>query len=647
MLAMAFLNLYCNQSEPKDNFVPYLNHNDTVKYVGKQACKNCHPGIYQSFMETGMGQSFGRATQQKSAADFSRHQVVFDSIRNFGYYPHWLKDTLYITEFRLEGKDTIYKRTERVDYIIGSGQHTNSHLTSINGFIYQLPLTWYAQKGKWDLPPGFENGRNVRFSRAIEFECMSCHNAMPEIEKGSVNKFVKIPDGIDCERCHGPGEVHVSLKLKGVFVDTVHLIDYSIVNPRKLSWQRQIDLCQRCHLQGNSVLKEGKKFSDFKPGMKLSDVYEVYMPQFEKASDDFIMASHAQRLQQSKCFIESNKEVKKVEGKSFTTMNLTCITCHNPHVSVKTTGTQVFNNACINCHRQDACDEEEDALKLANNNCVSCHMPKSGSVDIPHVSVHDHKIKIPVAKDKQDNIKKIIGLYCINAKETNADSKANAFLGYYERFEGGAESIDSSLFWAQSISDLNKKLSIQIHAYYLQNNWDAILSLANNLKISKENDPWLLYRVGQAYQNLNQFENAFECYLIACKLSPNNLSFQTKLGIIFIQLNKFDEAIVVLKNCINKQPKQADAWVNLGFAYLNLKNQKSAMNAYNRALSLDPDHAQALLNRAALFHLQKQDVAAYRDLICLQKLDPKNAQVKLMLYEIQQKMGSSNEVIIQ
>ncbi len=638
MLAMAFLNLYCNQAAPEDNFVPYLNHNDTVKYVGKQACKNCHPGIYQSFMETGMGQSFGRATPQKSVADFSPHQVVFDSIKNLAYYPHWLRDTLYITEFRLAGKDTIYKRTERVDYIIGSGQHTNSHLTSINGFIYQLPLTWYAQKGKWDLPPGFENGRNVRFSRAIEFECMSCHNAMPEIEKGSVNKFVKIPDGIDCERCHGPGELHVSLKLKGVFVDTVHMIDYSIVNPRKLSWQRQIDLCQRCHLQGNSVLKEGKKFSDFRPGMKLSDVYEVYMPQYEKASDDFIMASHAQRLQQSKCFIEANKEVKKVEGKSFTTMNLTCITCHNPHVSVKATGTQIFNNACMNCHGQDACTEEEATLNLANNNCVSCHMPKSGSVDIPHVSVHDHKIKIPVAKNAQDEIKKIIGLYCVNAKKTNAESKANAFISYYEKFEGGVESLDSSLAWTQNLSDLNKKMAIQIHAYYLQNNWEAISSLAENLNLAKENDPWLLYRVGQAFQNLNQFEKALLCYQSAWNLAPENLSFQIKLGIVLIQQNKYPDAILVLKQCLNKQPKQADAWVNLGFAYLNIKDQKSAMNAYNMALALDPDHAQALLNRAALFHLQKQDAAAYKDLISLQKMEPNNNQVSILLQEIQKKI---------
>ena len=30
----------------------YLNHNDTVKYVGKEQCKNCHVDIYNSYIQT-------------------------------------------------------------------------------------------------------------------------------------------------------------------------------------------------------------------------------------------------------------------------------------------------------------------------------------------------------------------------------------------------------------------------------------------------------------------------------------------------------------------------------------------------------------------------------------------------------------------
>jgi hypothetical protein len=295
----------------------------------------------------------------KSKANFSQHKAVYDKHLNFYYYPKWIGDSLYVLEFRLKGKDTIYQRLEKVDFIIGSGQHTNSHLSNNNGFLFQLPLTWYAQKQKWDLPPGFEEGRNVRFTRSIEFECMSCHNAMPEIAPGSDNKFTKIPDGIDCERCHGPGEIHVFEKAQGKLVDTATQIDYTIVNPRKLSWDRQIDVCQRCHLQGNAILQEGKSFSDYRPGMKLGDYIQVFMPKYVGREDEFIMASHAQRLQKSKCFIESNKNLQKKAGKAFEALSFTCISCHNPHVSVKVTGKQIFNNACMQCHQQDACKEDK------------------------------------------------------------------------------------------------------------------------------------------------------------------------------------------------------------------------------------------------------------------------------------------------
>ncbi len=58
-------------------------------------------------------------------------------------------------EFRLEGKDTIHKRIETVSYIVGSGQHTNSHITNTVGILHQMPLTFYTQKGQMGFTTGF------------------------------------------------------------------------------------------------------------------------------------------------------------------------------------------------------------------------------------------------------------------------------------------------------------------------------------------------------------------------------------------------------------------------------------------------------------------------------------------------------------
>ncbi len=628
LLTIIFSNIFCTDNIKPTSQNTYLNHNDTVKYIGKEQCQACHASIYKTFIETGMGKSFNLATRSKSAANFSKKHVVYDAYKKFYYMPFWIKDTMYIMEFRLEGKDTTHKRIERVDYIIGSGQHTNSHLTNINGYIYQLPLTWYAQKRKWDLPPGYEKGKNVRFTRAIEFECMSCHNAMPSAYNNSINKFINIPNGIDCERCHGPGELHMQQKLAGNLVDTAHEIDYTIVNPKKLSWERQIDLCQRCHLQGNAILKKGKTFKDFKPGMVLSNFYDVYMPKYTGNDEEFIMASHAQRLQLSKCFVSSSKEKTSKENPS---IKLTCISCHNPHVSVKITGKETFNNACIKCHvSANACTEKVALKTAAKNNCVACHMPKSGTIDIPHVTVHDHWIRKPAKQKEIDDIKTFVGIYCINNKENNNISKANAYINYVEKFDGEIASLDSAknIIQKLSINDYKDELlDLKIHLLYMQKNNNGIVSLAQFTNSNNIQNPWLCYRVGQAYQNNNDALSAKIWYLQAVKLAPQNVEFINKLASSNILLDNNKEAVLLLDDLIKKNPKIVDAYVNKGFALVKLQLYPEALSCYNMAIKLDCDNAQALLNRAGLYHLLGNNSMAKKDLKAILKINPKETYV--------------------
>ena len=285
----------------------YKNLPDTVAYVGKEVCKACHADIYETYVHTGMGLSFDEASRVKSSSKLTGDSKIYDEYLDLWYHPYWSDDELRLLEYRLDGEDTPYQREEVVDYIIGSGQHTNSHIQNVNGYLHQVPFTYYTQDGKLDFPPGFEDGNNTRFSRTIGLECMSCHNSLPEFVMGSENKFTGVPDGISGEGCHGPGQVHVIEKSQGIIVDTSQYVDYSIVNPSKLADELQFEVCQRCHLQGNAVLKPGKDWYDFKPGMELSSVMSVFLPRYEDAENEFIMASHIDRFKQSKCYLEAEQ----------------------------------------------------------------------------------------------------------------------------------------------------------------------------------------------------------------------------------------------------------------------------------------------------------------------------------------------------
>jgi tetratricopeptide (TPR) repeat protein len=630
---------------------PYLNHSDTARYVGIQTCRSCHQQIYNSFIQTGMGQSFAPATKQKSVGVFNKHAVIYDKYQDFYYHPFWVADTMKIMEFRLKGKDTIFKRIENVDYIIGSGQHTNSHIYSSNGYLYQMPMTFFSQKKRWDFPPGFENGFNTHFNRKIGLECMSCHNAIPDFVQGSENKFNSLPEGINCERCHGPGSIHVQQRSTGSKIDTSKYIDYSIVNPGKLSVERQFDVCQRCHLQGNAVLKKGKSFFDFKPGMVLSDYISVFLPKYEHSDDEFVMASHSDRLKQSRCFIESLRKVDSTSLRPYKNA-LTCVTCHNPHISVKATNTELFNTACKNCHNSTSSPVCTEDVKIRNknaDNCVSCHMPRSGSIDIPHVSIHDHYIRKPVKKEEVEKIKKFIGLYAINEKNPSNELKAKAYIQHYDKFDYNPVFLDSASRYLpdKTATEIRTNFESLVHLYFIKQDYAKILNYVN--KVGKErvlkvelqtrswsnDDAWTSYRIGEAYYHSNNLEDAFLFYSNATDLAPYNPEFKNKLGSVYTSQRNMKEAIHVFESVLKENPKNIQAITNLGYTYLVTGRIKEAERIYNTGLKADPDYEPLLMNVAGLHIFKKNYKEAKIVLLAIIKKNSGNQQAKNVLQQIE------------
>jgi tetratricopeptide (TPR) repeat protein len=526
-----------------------------------------------------------------------------------------------------------------------------------------MPMTFYTQKKHWDLPPGFENGFNTHFTRKIGLECMSCHNGYPNFVLGSENKYNSIPTGIDCERCHGPGSIHVAERQSGKIVDTSKYIDYSIVNPAKLSIDRQFDLCQRCHLQGNAVLKEGKSFYDFKPGQKLSDFISVFLPKYKNADEDFIMASHADRLKQSACFIKSYEKVQNKNSLKPYKEALTCITCHNPHVSVKETNKNVFNDACNNCHTANSTSNllcSEKNVVLARNakpghapvkflNCVGCHMPSSGSIDIPHVSVHDHYIRKPISKKEKDKIKTFVGLYSINEKDPSSLTKAQAYINQYEKFDQNVSFLDSaaSLLKDKKAEELFTNIRALIQLNFIKQNFQKIISYVtqigeqrclNSLFVKKSFDnldAWTCYRIAESYYYTNNLQGSIQWFKQAVNLAPFNLEFRNKLGSTLAALNNFKDAKEQFNFVIKENPKHVSALTNLGYVKLSEGMQAEAIKLYQIALKIDPDYEPLLLNLAGYYAFVKNKKEAKRYLEIILKKNPKNQKAKMALEQVE------------
>lgn len=609
-LLVAWCFSFCKKKSTSSADSPFRNVRDSVAYVGMATCASCHANVHETFQHTGMGRSFDHATLQKTTATFGPHAVVYDSLSNFYYHPFFKDSVMYVLEYRLENGDTTHKRLEKITYIVGSGQHTNSHILDINGYVYQAPVTWYTQEERWDLAPGFKEN-NSRFGRWLTEECITCHNNLPEQVPGSMNRFSKMPTGIQCERCHGPGKLHVEEKLAGIVVDTSKQADYSIVNPRRLPRDLQMDLCQRCHLQGVAVLNEGKTFFDFKPGMRLSEVLNVYLPRYTDSHERFIMASQADRLRMSECFKNSPE--------------LSCITCHQPHRSVEITPASQYNNACQKCHAPTACTEKPTIRASKSDNCASCHMPKSGSKDIPHVRITDHliakhnEIKTVAAPQK----KAFLGIQNMTKPNPSPLDMARGYLATHDKYIASPVMLDSAAFYlAKSTEKAERLLPVKIHLLFLKEDWKGILASIPNSEFP--NDGWTTYRIAEAYSNTGDPQSALQYLDMALQRYPLHLDFLEKKGATLLALKRIAEAKKVFENVLKLNPERPIALLNLGYANVLTNNLPQAEKLYNQALALDPDYEQALVNKAALFIFQEKKGEAKRLLERVLKLNPEN-----------------------
>jgi tetratricopeptide (TPR) repeat protein len=615
---------FCKKASPeRASGSPFLNVYDSTAYIGMATCKSCHANVHETFIHTGMGRSFGRATRQKSAAEYGPHALVYDTLNDFYYFPFFKNDsTLQVLEFRLENGDTVHQRLETVRYIVGSGQHTNSHILDINGYAYQAPVTWYTQEKRWDLAPGFRQN-NSRFGRLLADECITCHNHFPEMVPGSINKFYNMPSGIECERCHGPGKLHAEEMLKGNKVDTSKATDYTIVNPRKLPRDLQMDLCQRCHLQGVAVLETGKSFFDFRPGMKLSEVMNVFLPRYTDSHKNFIMASQADRLRLSECFKNAPE--------------LTCLTCHNPHKSIEITPAEQYNNACKKCHSPQTCPTLANTSHPASENCSGCHMPKSGSMDIPHVHITDHKIGVhrsqalggSATSEAPGQENRFLGIQILTKENPTPLDMARGYLATFDKYIPSPVMLDSAAFYLdKSTEPLDKKFPTLVHLLFSQGKFEELMALAAKWPAGKALDGWTAYRLGEAFYKNDQSGRALPLFQMATKAFPFHLDFLEKEGTALIRLSRWQEGKQVLEKLIAENPERPVALTNLGLAYVMEGNTETGESLYDQAIHLDPDYEQALINKAAVCLLQNRQGEAVQLLQRVLKINPENNQAK-------------------
>lgn len=374
------------QPEKSTSALPrYLNTAPGVKYVGSGTCWYCHYNIYQDFRKTAMGRSMTLPSDPRNLAKVPHPITVHDQTFDRSFQIMRKGSNLYQSEYQLDaqGKE-VFKNSHKITYIIGAGENGLGGVVRQGNYLVEAPLSYYTKQKKWELSPGYKY-RDFGFTRALRAGCTSCHSGRPEPVHDGHGLYRDPPFSelaIGCENCHGPGQLHVAARSKGVPLKG--RIDPTIVNPAHLPGWLADNICMRCHQWGDArILQPGKTYSDFRPGTPLNNTLAIFLVPFNRNSPPRDpLLQHYILMILSKCY-------RATGGR------LHCITCHDPHVQpTAAEAPKYFRAKCMKCHTEKSCTLplKTRLAKTPPDNCIGCHMPKQNVRDISHSALTNHRI---------------------------------------------------------------------------------------------------------------------------------------------------------------------------------------------------------------------------------------------------------------
>ncbi len=321
--------------------------------VGSSACAVCHTQIFSTYSKTGMARSSGPLSLQniiepaEAAAAFEVSGVQCS-----------MRPTDSGLRFDFGRADTAVGGNLALQWFVGSGQVGRNYLSARDGFLFQAPVSFYRNSGRFDAAPGYRQKAYVELTRPIGTACLQCHASRLQPIAGTENRFGSQPfleGGVSCERCHGPGQNHVGSPKRG-----------NIVNPAKLAGDRRDSICAQCHLTGAArVARLHPQTRAFQAGDRLSDTVAVFVRSGAAATS---ATNHFEQLASSACQRSAGAK-------------LWCRTCHPVHGEAAP-----VNTICRNCHATPKHQPANDG------NCTGCHMPRTTTQMGDHVAYTNHSI---------------------------------------------------------------------------------------------------------------------------------------------------------------------------------------------------------------------------------------------------------------
>ena len=546
-----------------------------AQYANPKLCAACHPAIAKSWQQNGMGRSFAAPRPEILVEDFTKNNSYFHPASNTYYQMLNRNGVLIQRRYQLgfEGKESNIDE-KQIDYIVGSGNHMRTYVhRNADGTLLELPLAWYAEKGGyWAMNPGYDAPDYPYARRQIAYDCMFCHNAYPTTPAGHERLgdrpvySGKMPEGIDCQRCHGPGQKHIDAASKpGAKPADVRA---AVVNPRRLDDDRQLEVCAQCHLKTtefrlpHAIKRYQRPDFSYQPGQPL----ESFLLAFDEApgpnkNTRFETASAVSRLRASQCFLKSNGKLK-------------CTTCHDPHdIRHGAEAVEKYNSVCRGCHTGSL------AVKTghpAQTGCVDCHMPKRRTEDIVHMAVTDHLI--------QRN--KPAGDLLADIAERHEDS-TNSYRGEVVPYYPDHLSTSPENLYYLALAQVRDRANLErgLSAF------EKALPALEKKTEEKRPEPYLEF--AQALRSAGQPARALLAFQDSLRRDPAYVPALLEYAVALKESGQAAQAVTIARRATGVAPTDPRGWNALGQTQLDTADFSGARASFKQALSLDPELPEA------------------------------------------------------
>lgn len=560
----------------------FRNVKPDVRYVGDAACAGCHADIDQKYHAHPMGRSAALVSQ---ATPIERYDTAAHNPTTVGPYELFVERAgdKVRHHVRAKGADgqPLPDYVTNADITIGSGTRGRSYLCVEMGSVWQSPISWYSPNARWDKSPGFDLGNGGR--RGIIAECLFCHVNQVDPVPGAANRYREPilvgQAAIGCERCHGPGELHVAERNAGPLREK---IDLSIVNPKHLSADLRAAICAQCHLQGEQrVVRRGRELSEFRPGLPLELFVSVFVRHPDLAESHHSVGQFEQ-MHLSRCFTDS--------GGRFG-----CTTCHDPHITPPAaTRDRHYNDRCRGCHGRDSrqCSERSELRQAKADNCVLCHMPRAASANIVHASVTDHRIM------RRPSQTTPVGL-------TPGAVPLVPFTVGPNLLPPAEQERDLGIALSRTRSSANPGSAMMVNALAGERLERAVSAWPADMPA------W--YSLSRVRAGRSDATGRLEAAATAVRLAPNSETALAELAEAAAAEGQFDKAIEAVANLIGLTPKAIDPLLLRASIFIRQRDWSKAERDCRTALAIHPLHPLARLYLAVCRHHQGDLEGARRE----------------------------------